>query len=346
MIYATQIVGKSAKIVTIAFALAFMNSLAVSKPKACFVGQRLVLDKRCIRPSDGLTQGTKYDEKVVAVQQDETGAKLSSTESRVHHITTTGVCRVSHSAGLIPDQKNFSDFCHPIVPDLGTLRGSYEDDFVDGGRVAKFDGHARHYSTSDLTTSISELGCFVGGNANKSKVLLLQLLLSLKLHCSRANPSVVGQGGHRRRPFQTLLWCRARLTTPTALSGRRHVRGIAGKASDRQIHTSYGLVIEARVQQDETGAKLSSTESRVHHITTTGLSAGPRSTGFLILRNLEKVKRRTAHCLDTFGAPAVVGSWNRYLRAWMQKYRTGVNQFAATNRRVNTAATTTLKNKR
>ncbi|KAL3085546.1 hypothetical protein niasHT_037287 [Heterodera trifolii] len=40
---------------------------------------------------DGLTQGTKYDVKVVAVQRDEAGSTLSSTESRVHHITTSGV---------------------------------------------------------------------------------------------------------------------------------------------------------------------------------------------------------------------------------------------------------------
>lgn len=42
---------------------------------------------------DGLSQGTKYDVMTVAVQRDETGRETSKAQSRVHHITTTGVCK-------------------------------------------------------------------------------------------------------------------------------------------------------------------------------------------------------------------------------------------------------------
>jgi hypothetical protein len=41
---------------------------------------------------DGLAPGTKYDVMTVSLQRDEAGNIVGQTESRVHHITTTGVC--------------------------------------------------------------------------------------------------------------------------------------------------------------------------------------------------------------------------------------------------------------
>jgi len=53
-------------------------------------------------PPDGLTlqvtvdrliPGTKYDVMTVSLQRDEAGNIVGQTESRIHHITTTGVCK-------------------------------------------------------------------------------------------------------------------------------------------------------------------------------------------------------------------------------------------------------------
>ena len=42
---------------------------------------------------DRLTPGTKYDVMTVSLQRDEAGNIVGQTESRIHHITTTGVCK-------------------------------------------------------------------------------------------------------------------------------------------------------------------------------------------------------------------------------------------------------------